>query len=208
LLADSDPLFLHGVSSVLGDTFAICGKVSTASECLALVPMTEILLLGFSLACGRNALGLLRKFRDLQPKIVVIVLLSPMTAWMRPRLIAAGAKGVISRRTSPHDLLNLVEDALQGLPLPAIQVRSAREDSTPGSVDLDLLSTRELEIFRLIGQRQSVKAIAALLGISEKTVSAHRENIKLKLGIRRAAALALVASSHALWEAKGADYLQ
>jgi DNA-binding CsgD family transcriptional regulator len=119
-----------------------------------------------------------------------------------------GERGVIPRRTSPDDLPNLVDDALHGLPLPAIPARSAREDSTPGSIDLLLLSARELEIFRLIGLGQSTKAIAALLGISEKTVSAHRENIKLKLGIHRAAALTLIASSHAHWEAIGADHFE
>lgn len=208
LLADCDPLFLLGMALVLGDGFSICGMVTTSRECLASVPKADILLTGFSLACGRNALGLLPEIRILQPILNVIVLISPTSAWMLPRLMAAGARGVISRRTSPQDLPNLLGDALLGRQLPTIPARSAREDSTPGSVDLLLLSARELEIFRLIGLGHSSKAISALLGISGKTVSAHRENIKCKLGINGAAALSLIASSHAQWEATGADHIK
>jgi two-component system response regulator NreC len=44
-----------------------------------------------------------------------------------------------------------------------------------------LLSSRELEVFSLIGAGMVVSQIATRLGISVKTVEAHRENIKNKL---------------------------
>ena len=183
LLADSDPIFLHGLASAIAVDFSINSEVTTSQECLASLQNADVLVMGFSLACGRNALGLLPDIRARQPDVAVIILLSPTAAWMAPLLRSAGAKGVFSRRALPQDIPRLVSDALDGRKLPPIPRRSPREDSTAGSVDLLALSARELEIFRLIGLGKSGKNIAALLGISDKTVSAHRENIKVKLKI-------------------------
>jgi two-component system nitrate/nitrite response regulator NarL len=46
-----------------------------------------------------------------------------------------------------------------------------------------VLTDRELEIFRCIGQGMASKAVAAQLGISVFTVDTHRRNIGAKLGL-------------------------
>ena len=46
-----------------------------------------------------------------------------------------------------------------------------------------LLTKREREIFELLIQDQSTKAIADILGISEKTVRNHISNVIIKLGV-------------------------
>ena len=45
-------------------------------------------------------------------------------------------------------------------------------------------SDRELEIFNLMGQELTARQIAARLNISIKTVEAHRDHIKSKMGIQ------------------------
>lgn len=207
LLADSDPLFLRGLHVSLDGDFTVVGEVTTSEECLVSVPQAEILVMGFSLSCGRNALGLLPDLRLRHNGLAVIVFLSPTTAWMVPRLHAAGACGVLSRRTTPEEIPRLVRDAILGKPLPSLMSHLPREESTVGSVGISDLSARELEIFRLIGLEKSGKEIASILGISGKTVSAHRENIKTKLNLHGSRTLRLVAVSHANWEATGADFI-
>lgn len=49
------------------------------------------------------------------------------------------------------------------------------------------LTNRELEIFRLLGEGQTTKQIAAKLKLSVKTIESHRENIKSKLGLTNSA---------------------
>jgi DNA-binding CsgD family transcriptional regulator len=51
------------------------------------------------------------------------------------------------------------------------------------------LTKRELQIFRLLGARFRTKRIAADLGLSIRTVEAHRESIRHKLGLRDARSL-------------------
>jgi DNA-binding CsgD family transcriptional regulator len=50
-------------------------------------------------------------------------------------------------------------------------------------VDKDLLSRRELELTRLLAERQRTKQMADALGISAKTVETPRIRMMLKLGI-------------------------
>jgi LuxR family transcriptional regulator, maltose regulon positive regulatory protein len=52
------------------------------------------------------------------------------------------------------------------------------------------LSTRELEIARLVSSRKSNKEIAKTLGISPRTVSTHLSNIFGKLGVESRGELA------------------
>jgi DNA-binding CsgD family transcriptional regulator len=62
------------------------------------------------------------------------------------------------------------------------------------------LTDRELQIFRLIGLAHSTRQIAEKLGVSVKTVDAHRENIKNKLGLENGAELVTRA---AVWVREG-----
>jgi len=45
------------------------------------------------------------------------------------------------------------------------------------------LTDRELQVFRLVGRALSTRVIAEKLGVSVKTIEAHRENIKAKLDV-------------------------
>lgn len=57
------------------------------------------------------------------------------------------------------------------------------------------LSKRESEVFRLIGQNKKVREIAFELGINRKTVEAHREHIRKKLGLSNADELRTMAKA-------------
>ena len=60
------------------------------------------------------------------------------------------------------------------------------------------LTERELEVLALVGRGLVTKDIAAELGLSPKTVSAHRQNIMGKLDLHNAAALAALATKASL----------
>jgi DNA-binding NarL/FixJ family response regulator len=88
------------------------------------------------------------------------------------RIIAAG-----ERYVSPELAAELIGNALQPNPDPAKPCALAA------------LSDREIQILRFIGKGHTTAAIAQELKISPKTVGAHRENLKNKLGSGNSASL-------------------
>jgi DNA-binding NarL/FixJ family response regulator len=63
------------------------------------------------------------------------------------------------------------------------------------------LSPRELEVFDLVGRGLPTRAIADKLGLSDKTVEAHKANLKKKLGVHHAHELVRLAIG---WKEGGA----
>ena len=64
-----------------------------------------------------------------------------------------------------------------------------------------VLSAREREVLHLIAEGLAAKEIAVQLGISTKTVEAHRTSLMRKLGVRKATELVRYAVRHGLIEA-------
>jgi DNA-binding NarL/FixJ family response regulator len=58
-----------------------------------------------------------------------------------------------------------------------------QDPSTLGTSPIDILSGRELEVFELLGRGATRRTIAEGMGISVKTVEAHRSHIREKLTI-------------------------
>ena len=69
------------------------------------------------------------------------------------------------------------------------RVATRRTDAQSTAAPVELLSDRELQIFRLLGDGTRVREIAAQLFISVKTVESHRVNIKKKLSLKTSAQL-------------------
>ncbi len=110
------------------------------------------------------------------------------------RALRAGASGYWMKRGTASGLLQAIETVLSGElyvspRIALLAVHKLIDRSSPSSVAVAALSDRELHVFALIGAGHGVGRIAQQLGISRKTVEAHCEHIKLKLGYRDANAL-------------------
>jgi DNA-binding NarL/FixJ family response regulator len=79
--------------------------------------------------------------------------------------------------------------------LPSKTTKPGMEHSA--TIPTTCLSTREKEVFALVGSGCGCKEIAGRLGISVKTVETHQLRMKLKLGIERSAELKRLAEKQA-----------
>lgn len=61
------------------------------------------------------------------------------------------------------------------------------------SMRRDSLTVREREVLRLLAEGNSTKKLAVLLGLSSKTVEAHRFNLMRKLDVHNTAQLITIA---------------
>ncbi len=106
------------------------------------------------------------------------------------RALDAGATGYLSKNASPDELLEAVRKVAAGGRYveadiaQAIAVRGADAGEPIGR-----LSTRDLEILRLLAAGKSLAEIADALGVGYKTVANTCTQIKTKLGLSRTADL-------------------
>jgi DNA-binding NarL/FixJ family response regulator len=105
--------------------------------------------------------------------------------------LRAGASGFLLKDVPPHQLAAAVQTVADGDALlsPSITLRLIEEfadrRTTRESVrDLDGLSPRELEVFRLLARGMSNREIAAHLIVGDTTVKTHVARILTKLGVR------------------------
>ena len=213
VIADSEPLFLSAMGAALADLpgFEIVAAVRESRELLDRVTALQprIILTGFVLACGRDALGMLGEIRSASTGSSLLVILPEACGFLAPRFANHSVAGLVSRFATAETLRVAVECVAMGSTYIDTQLveRHPHPDSTAGEAALYRLSSRELEIFRLLGSGRSYKEIASLLGISPRTVESHRTQIKTKLGIASANSLTLVARAYLLWESTGLDYV-
>jgi NarL family two-component system response regulator LiaR len=137
-----------------------------------------------------------RQVGKISPDTRVIVLTSFADDEMVFPAIRAGAAGYLLKDVSPSDLADAIRAVREGgTPLhpditKKLMTQFVGPMAEPAGVPGELTS-RELEVLRLIAQGMSNREIALALTISEKTVKSHVSNIlsKLHLGDRTQAAI-------------------
>jgi two-component system invasion response regulator UvrY len=111
------------------------------------------------------------------------------------RAIETGAKGYVSKTGDPQDLVDAIREVGKGgvyLP-PALARSMAFAGPGIASNPLTKLSSREMEILRLLSAGKSLSEIAWLVHSPYKTVANTSSIIRQKLGVRTSAELVRLA---------------
>jgi DNA-binding NarL/FixJ family response regulator len=196
-VAEDHPVMREGLAALLAGAggFAVVGHAASARDTRILVERTppQVLVMDLMLA-EDDGLALIKDLVVLAPALRIVVFsLHPEDIYAE-RCLRAGAHGYVMKREAVENLFRAVRETAAG----GISV-SARVSAMvlgglngharkPAGAEAQL-TDRELQIFRLLGNALPTRAIAEKLGVSVKTVEAHRENIKNKLGLDSAAAL-------------------
>ena len=95
----------------------------------------------------------------------------------------AGANGYLSKRTASDDIINAIHQVMNNNAFLSQDVLVNLSNSVKGksTVNLDVLTSREREIFMLLAKGKLVKEVAQVLRIMPKTAHSHRRNIFEKL---------------------------
>ena len=114
--------------------------------------------------------------------------------------IAAGARGYVTKRSAPDELVDAIRAVGRGETYLGTDVRDY--DGNPDAGDdhgmLPELTAREAQVFLLLTRGHSVARVAATIGINAKTAYAHRANIYTKLKLSSDHELRLLAMRRGL----------
>ncbi|ACK51205.1 two component transcriptional regulator, LuxR family [Methylocella silvestris BL2] len=154
---------------------------------------------------GLGGVEAVKRIRQWDPAARILVFTMHQNAAFAVQAIRAGAKGYVTKSSPPEALIRGAFDVLQGrIALSADidhELALSRVTETPTATDV--LTPREFEILRLLLAEKSTEAIAAILGLSPKTVANTRYLIKAKLGVASDIELVLVALRQGILGAEG-----
>ena len=206
LLVDDHAIVRQGLRSVLQreEGIRVVGEAEDAARAKGLVaelsPQMVCLDLKLSTSSDSEGIALCEELTTLHPDIAVLVLTTFLDERLVLRAIRAGARGYVVKDVDTSGLVRAIRDVSRGGS--AFDARSAAamvrglhgaEEEQPKE-----LTSRELEVLRLLASGLSNSKIGAELFISETTAKFHVGNILRKLGVSRRAEAVYAASKAGL----------
>ncbi|MBI4983931.1 MAG: response regulator transcription factor [Rhodocyclales bacterium] len=188
IVADDHTLFRAGLTRMLGsfDGVRIAAEAANAGEVLALVGTTsaDLLMLDLSMP-GASGVSLIEEVRRATPALPILVLSMHDEPALVKKALKAGAAGYITKDVTPDVLAAAIARIAGGGRYVAPSIgESLAFDFEADDAPARQLTAREVEILRLIAEQGlSLVQIAEQLGLSPKTVTAHKANIMAKLGV-------------------------
>jgi DNA-binding NarL/FixJ family response regulator len=188
LLADDHAVVRRGLRMVLDaepdlEVVAEAGDGREAVE-IALSEPIDLAVLDVSMP-RLTGLQAARELSDRRPELPTVILSMHDNEEYLFEALRAGAAGYVLKSAADHDLIEACRAAVRGETFlyPRAVKALVREFLEAGETR-DPLTTREVEVVKLIAEGYTSRAIGEELAISEKTVERHRSNILEKLGMR------------------------
>ena len=199
LLADDHQIVREGFRALLGHErdIEVVGEAETGRQAVQLTrklrPAVVVMDIAMPLLDG---LAATRQIRRDFPETKVLILSAHSDDAYVEQACALGASGFLLKQTSADTLAQAIREAHQGKTFFCAPVaRRLRERwqqpaSQGGRAGKDYrLTSREVEVLKLIAKGKVNKQIANELGVTFKTVDKHRQRVMRKLGIHDTAGL-------------------
>jgi DNA-binding NarL/FixJ family response regulator len=180
----------------------VVGEASSGEEALEIAAKVhpQVLVMDLEMP-GVGGLAITHRIVKLSPAPRVLILSAyDDEEYVVEALTRAGAAGYLLKSDGAGELINAVHAVNAGKrylsPSVAPILLGRLQSPNPSRPIFDLLTRREREVLRLIGQGATSKEVAHRLGISPKTAQVHRDNLKQKLNLHTTAALVRYALKH------------
>jgi two-component system, NarL family, response regulator NreC len=203
VIADDHAMLRYGVRRLLEDNldFAVVGEASDAAEALKLVleehPHLVLLDIGMT---GMSSFEAGRLIGEHCPDTRVVYLTMHEDQDYVEQAFRSGASGYLLKDTPAPSLLHALREIHRGERVLSPQVMARFKDEgipgnqpARGALRRSALTLREREVMKLLAEGHTVREAAAVLGVSIKTVDAHKFNLMRKLDIHNKAQLVTTA---------------
>lgn len=201
LVADDHMIVRTGIRHVLESEsdFVVIGEAGSGSEAILLAAelRPDIVVLDISMP-DQSGLEVAARLRSASAAPRVLILSMHNNAEYVLESVRAGAHGYLLKDTAAAELRTAIRAVCRGesyfsSPVATRLTAAVRGESGSANPGMDLLTSREREVWLGIARGRTNKEIAAELGISHRTVETHRESLMRKLQIRTVAELTRLA---------------
>ena len=195
LVVDDHAVVRRGVRALLESRpgWEVCGEAVDGQEAVrkAAELKPDIVVLDISLP-GLNGLEATSRILKESPESEVLILTMHHSEELAQQVIKAGARGYVLKSDADQNLVAAVDKLSQHQTFFTSRVAEfvldsgQRGEKAKRAVEdpSRRMTSRERQIVQLVAEARSTKEVASHLGISVKTVEAHRTNVMRKLRLR------------------------
>lgn len=196
VVVDDHPILRKGIKALICEApdFEVVGEAGTAREAIDLLESFEgidLVIIDMSLP-DRSGLELIKDLKAMDCELPCLFLSSHDENVYAERILRAGGRGYIMKNQAQDCLIEAIRVVLGGGVFLSPEMTARMMEvlaGGKGGSEVSALTDRELEVYRAIGSGKTSREIAGIMGISVRTVDAHRTHIKDKLGLRDGAEL-------------------
>ncbi|MBE9460580.1 LuxR C-terminal-related transcriptional regulator [Dyadobacter subterraneus] len=192
MLLDDHVLVAEGFKQLLlkivpqGSVIDIFSSIDRAKESLQTgeyrVVITDLIM------PGQSVMNFIPFCRKSYADIIILVVSSVMDTTSIRSCLAAGANGYVSKAVDAREIKLALEYTYNGRKFVSSDLSGKLADSIL-SLESTTLTSKELEIIRLIAAGHKTKNVAEMLFVSPITIMTHKRNIMRKLNLHSATEL-------------------
>ncbi len=191
ILVDDHTILRQGIRRIFetDPIIQVVGEAKDGREAIDVVRSERPDVIVMDLAMpALNGLDATRRILKMQPDARILVLSMYLDDDYVTQSLEAGVSGYILKDAPAHDLIRAVKSVASGdgyftSRIPASTVaryRARRAEDKERPADL---TRREREVLKLLAEGHTVKKVAEVMSLSQKTVDTHKTNLMKKLDI-------------------------
>lgn len=202
VIADDHIIFRKGLRAILNEIpeIKVIEEASNGQELLTLLQglQADIVLMDIKMPI-MDGLAATELISEKHPDINVIALTMHEEIGYFNKMIDAGAKGFLLKKTNKDELDKAIKSVMDGENYFSQEfITSINKHTMPKRTSNIQLSEREKEVLELICKGHSNVEISKILGISQRTIDGHRSRLFEKTGAKNAPNLVLFAIKNGL----------
>ena len=203
VIVDDHPIIREGLRVSLSreKDFEVCGDAETAASALAMIDSKAPDLAIVDVLLGiEQGLDLIRHTKGLNQRVRILACSLYDDPLYIELALAAGANGYVNKRAGIGKFIEAIRIVMGGGVFLCDCVNQHAFDYNESNLPVrppspvEVLSTHELELFKLIGRGMSSAQIAELKYLSIKTIEHYRRHIKKQLHLEASQKLGDVAA--------------
>ena len=189
IVADNHPIVRLGINQLLKEhtDFQIIADVGTTSDLFQQLSskQPDVVILEMDIP-EINGIATLRKMKQDYPEVKVLIYSGQSEDVYALSTIRAGASGYLSKSANPSYIIDAIEKISQGgmfITNELAQRLAFDEGSQKPRRFFRKLSTREVEVLKMLASGKRNKEVAEGLHLNEKTVSTYKARLMKKLNV-------------------------
>jgi DNA-binding NarL/FixJ family response regulator len=192
LVVDDHPIVCDAIVNIVGTStrMRVCGQTGNANEVIGLISRLrpDAVILDLSLESS-DGFDLIMHINKQFPNVLILVLSMHNELTHAVRCIQSGARGYLMKNCEIKEILFALHEIFDGKIYTSEFVKnliicSYAKPDKKYIHHIDILSQRELEVFRFYGKGFKRSQIASILQCSPKTIETHTVRIRKKLNIK------------------------